>query len=249
MRYLALTVVIVSSTFLSATAMAQSSGMFGSRSLGSGISAGSRSFGTNPNMGVGTGGGFGNTGLGMGAGSGLSSQSSVGQLDSSSRFLRQNRDAGSFVGADTQEVATYVLGGQQTSMMRSTATNLPRSTARTSRTSSRSTAARRNSRSKVPELRTALRVAFDYPIVPSAQINSVVDRRVQSALGPQRLRLTATSFGPDGTLTLRGTVATEHDRDLAERLALLEPGVRKVDNQLQVASAATTPAALTSGAP
>ena len=39
-----------------------------------------------------------------------------------------------------------------------------------------------------------------------------------------------------GTATLRGVVATEHDRVLAERLALLEGGIRQVENLLEIES-------------
>ena len=38
-----------------------------------------------------------------------------------------------------------------------------------------------------------------------------------------------------GVATLRGVVATEDDRRLAERLARLEPRIRRIDNQLTVA--------------
>lgn len=40
----------------------------------------------------------------------------------------------------------------------------------------------------------------------------------------------------DGQVTLTGTVATESDKKLAERLMMLEPGVRSVKNQLMVGS-------------
>lgn len=40
-----------------------------------------------------------------------------------------------------------------------------------------------------------------------------------------------------GTAVLRGTVATDHDRDLAGRVVLLEPTVNDVVNLLAVASA------------
>jgi hypothetical protein len=39
------------------------------------------------------------------------------------------------------------------------------------------------------------------------------------------------------TAILRGKVATFHDRDLAEQLALLEPGISQIQNELQVGSA------------
>jgi osmotically-inducible protein OsmY len=39
------------------------------------------------------------------------------------------------------------------------------------------------------------------------------------------------------TLTLTGTVQTQNERKMVERLALLEPGVSRVNNQLSVVSA------------
>ena len=44
------------------------------------------------------------------------------------------------------------------------------------------------------------------------------------------------------TVILRGSVATEHDRDLAERVVRLEPGVEQVQNQLVVAPMSAKPA-------
>jgi hypothetical protein len=55
----------------------------------------------------------------------------------------------------------------------------------------------------------------------------------------------------EGTATLRGVVASEHDRALAEQLARLEPGVFQVQNELSVAptpSGETAPPALSSPA-
>ena len=44
-----------------------------------------------------------------------------------------------------------------------------------------------------------------------------------------------------GTAILRGVVATEHDRGLAERMTKLEPGVRRVENLLTLAPASESP--------
>ena len=43
------------------------------------------------------------------------------------------------------------------------------------------------------------------------------------------------------TAILRGVVATEHDRVLAERVAKLEPGVRQVENLLTLAPPSESP--------
>ena len=45
-----------------------------------------------------------------------------------------------------------------------------------------------------------------------------------------------------GTAILRGAVASAHDRAIAERLALLEGGIWKVQNELTVAGVQTPPA-------
>ncbi len=41
--------------------------------------------------------------------------------------------------------------------------------------------------------------------------------------------------GSNGAMVLRGTVASESDRRMAELLMRLEPGVRSIDNQIVVA--------------
>jgi len=43
------------------------------------------------------------------------------------------------------------------------------------------------------------------------------------------------------TAVLRGVVATEHDRRIAEQVARLEPGIRRVENLLTVAPPAASP--------
>jgi osmotically-inducible protein OsmY len=47
------------------------------------------------------------------------------------------------------------------------------------------------------------------------------------------------------TAVLRGTVASDHDRDLAAQMAMLEPGVSQVRNELQVAGSAPRAASQT----
>jgi len=51
------------------------------------------------------------------------------------------------------------------------------------------------------------------------------------------------------TAVLRGTVATEHQRELASELAMLEPRVSQVRNELQVESAWTPPQGSAASAP
>ena len=60
--------------------------------------------------------------------------------------------------------------------------------------------------------------------------------QVQQSLGqPVSVSMAADSTSEFGrTAILRGTVATDEDRRLAEQLVLLEPGVAKVQNEITV---------------
>lgn len=97
-------------------------------------------------------------------------------------------------------------------------------------------------------LRTKLTIApdFTYPrVTPTAlraklngqfqrvrQLSATESARVSKrALGGSRI----TSVSNDRTVTLRGTVASERDRLVAEKLAKMEPGVDSVVNELTVA--------------
>jgi osmotically-inducible protein OsmY len=60
-----------------------------------------------------------------------------------------------------------------------------------------------------------------------------------TALSPGR-DINAALDGP--VLVLRGTVADEHDRRIAEGIARLSPGVREVRNELKVRETLPVPA-------
>lgn len=64
--------------------------------------------------------------------------------------------------------------------------------------------------------------------------------RISQALGAGvRTPISATVQGD--TVTLQGTVTTANDRHLAERLAAMEPGVRRIDNRINVETAPAGP--------
>ena len=75
----------------------------------------------------------------------------------------------------------------------------------------------------------------------TAQLGSALATRIEISSRIQTRSPVDVSIG-SGTAILRGVVATEHDRVLAEWLARLEPGIRRVDNQLTVAPPAAGPA-------
>ncbi len=58
---------------------------------------------------------------------------------------------------------------------------------------------------------------------------SIVAARVQKSLGDRvRSRISVSII--DGTATVRGQVATQHDRRLVSHLVMFEPGIRQVNN-------------------
>lgn len=87
--------------------------------------------------------------------------------------------------------------------------------------------------SRSERLRPRHRVAFAY--TPSN--NAVLSVTLQTRLGalPSPIDGVEVQLDDQGTATLRGTAATSHAASLAAALARLEPGVRRVDNQLVVA--------------
>ncbi len=81
-------------------------------------------------------------------------------------------------------------------------------------------------------LRTGIRVGFDYPISASS-ISTAASKNLANI--PQLQLKSPVEVQMSGRKAiLRGVVATESDRDLAERLALLEPGISEVQNELIV---------------
>ena len=87
------------------------------------------------------------------------------------------------------------------------------------------------------DVQPTLSLGFDYagPVVPNLT-TKLVSRLKTSAVATATLPVQVQVL--DGTATLTGTVASDHERALAEQLLALEPGVRRVDNQLSVAPAA-----------
>ena len=211
------------------------SGMFGSRSLGSSLSSGTRNFGG--------GGGFG--GLG-GSGSSRGLPGSMGGAGQMAAPMRVERQAGDFVGADSRDLpnlfsamsgAGNLNRGFQSGLLsggrnRTTGANRPNNSGMGRAGSGRTTG----------EIRTSMRVGFDYTRpAPDAIASRLIALLEKSTRIQTRSPLDVAV--QDGTAILRGTVATEHDRVLIEQLARLEPGIWRVQNELLVAESAAPPAA------
>lgn len=86
----------------------------------------------------------------------------------------------------------------------------------------------------VKRARPQQRISFEYPKA------NLVRTQVELSQRFERLKTVSgadTSISDEGVAVLTGTVVNDEARKLAEALARLEPGVRSVDNQLQVSPA------------
>lgn len=107
-------------------------------------------------------------------------------------------------------------------------------------------ASRSNTQAK-SQFRVPLRLGFQPPVVSAGRVGPELSKRLSKLSGSPQLGPVNVSLVGQ-TAVLRGTVATEAERQLAEGVARLEPGVMAVRNELVVASEApdleTLPAAV-----
>ena len=81
-------------------------------------------------------------------------------------------------------------------------------------------------------IRPSFKVAFDQPLKPAADIRSTLQPRFDSLSQTPSLRGVAYELDAEGVVVLRGTVETPAQKRLAENVVKLEPGVKKVRNEL-----------------
>lgn len=219
------------------TAAGGSSGMFGSRTLGSSLSGGSRGFAS------------GNTGVNGGqgvAGKTQQGDANTGQVNlAGDRFARGNRQPGQFVGSDTSDLPSFLTnlatGGGGNNNNLNSGRNGGRNGGNQNQANANQNNASRGGRTQAVPYRQTRSVAFDVRPANREQLSATLVGRFQRSprfqtMGPVQVEI------QDRTAILRGVVATAHDRDLAERLALLEAGISRVQNELTVAQAAVPPA-------
>ena len=191
----------------------------------------------------------GGGGLGAGGGNpatgGMPTLSSVGTIDSSDRFVRGARQPGEFVGSDAGETAGFV-GEVTASTGRTSSSGRASQTYRRTQTTGRANTGR--SRGSSATIRTSIRLGFTHAQRPPAQLRSVLATRL-SGISRLQMRSPVEVLIEGRTATLRGEVATEHGRVLAEQLARLEPGIWNVRNELVVAASSTSPPAETPTGP
>ncbi len=206
----------------------------------------SRTSASNPSMfgsgstagrGGGRSGGQGGAGAAMGQ-NGQMALGSGGQTTGSERYMRGNRQSGNFVGSDASEVSQFfatLTGGRGGT---DGLGNFGPQSNRGRGNEFNNQADSNNTSSIVPHrLVVAFRYAAPRIQLPTANASGGITLRGLNRLqsrGPLSVEL------QDRTATLRGVVATDHDRALAEQLTLLEPGISQVRNELTVAEALPT---------
>ncbi len=175
----------------------------------------------------------------------FSGQSSSGSRSYLTRGQSANtRQPGQFVGADTRDIQNFrsmmsnpQQAQQSVQQWRSGLTNLGSSRAgQPTQPFGRGSAAfgRGFGRAGVGEISAAVRLGFKVQPLDVDQAVAATLRQVQNAGKIQTLGALDVSV-KKGVAVLRGTVATPHDRLLAEQLVRLEPGVRQVRNELKIA--------------
>jgi hypothetical protein len=165
---------------------------------------------------------------------------SVGTIvDESARYLRGNRDVTDFVGADRSDVSRFV-GMHQTGtgeMLQSAVDDaLQVDTAALDVNSVVEPVIPPRLRLNAPRLE----LGFVARLQPSQHTQITAVRRLQSSLPTLDPDLFEVSV-VDGVATLRGTVASERDRKMAELLLSFEPGIGQIQNDLTVATQNPTP--------
>jgi hypothetical protein len=189
-----------------ARGQSSSSGMFGSRTMGQGIS--STGFGLD---------------LGSGSGSGTNT---VGQITGSERFLQQNRQPGQFVGGNAQNAMAVM------SQFSATSNSIVNPTQGLQQLQFGANDREPAAPTTMP-FRASLSVDFAHPGISSTAMLGNLSKRLGNTLALKIQKPIQVSV-QGSTAVLQGEVETEHDRFLAEQVARLEPGVWAVRNELSV---------------
>jgi osmotically-inducible protein OsmY len=216
------------------------SGSFGNRSMGSSFTPSASNFsgsaaarGGAGGMGMGGQGGLGALGVG-GTGGSLAGattrgDASAGQVTGSERFLRNNRRAGQFVGGDTADTQNFFSQLQGMAAQQGP------------RQQNQQNVSSLNVRAPQTKARVQITPGFSYAFPTGTRVGADLQQRLEKSKRIERRGpITVTIEGRVAVLS--GSVATEHDRDLAERVALLEAGVSAVQNDLVVGPPVPPPA-------
>jgi hypothetical protein len=179
---------------------------------------------------------FGSRAGGM-LGQGVKDSASVGTVNFNERFIRGNRRPDSFVGGDSRDRRGFVGSqrGGQTGRPRPAISGILGSTAPDA---NRTAVPAGGSRSGPYEPRLA--VGFNVIRPPEEAVAQGLARLLRAS--PEFHSTSRIEVSVEGAIaTLRGEVASERDRTLAEKLVLFEPGIDSVRNELKVRNPSAGP--------
>ncbi|MBW3540027.1 MAG: BON domain-containing protein [Planctomycetes bacterium] len=214
------------SSFSSTTGSGRtSSGVAGSTTGGFG---GASAFG-----GTGGAGGLGTTGTGFGSTTGTAGGLGQNTFGQASGF-GQTMQPGAFIGRSNTSGTFVGMQGAQQGFSPTTLPNfggLPGGTTTQFGGNTGTTGTQR-------VIRPRQRIAFEVPRPSGSEIAGSLGTafRTISSVRPE-LAGTTVTLDSEGVATLTGTVASERARRLAAAITRLEPGVRRVNNELTVAAA------------
>jgi len=86
----------------------------------------------------------------------------------------------------------------------------------------------------IAPIRVQLRPAFNVPRPAVAVVAANVRGRVAQAFAGGAIPAPEVSVESDGVVVLRGTVASDYDRMVAEKVAAMQSGVAEVRNELTI---------------
>lgn len=158
------------------------------------------------------------------------------------RFVRGNRAPDAFVGADARDAAHFVGTEGDTGIATPLAGPLVSALSRAqgALTMAGQQGALSAAAPRATMYAPRLRVDFAHPQPAPQQMEASLTERLESCTELYRLSPIAVSL-EGRTAILRGTVASERDRLLAQQLILFEPGISQVKNELQVRSPPASP--------
>jgi len=220
--------------------------MFGASSVGN--PAGASASGTGTGMTTGMGSTNGNASMPNNTGGGTSALGNSLGLGANMQNFTPGGQTG-FVGASANS-ATNLLSRQGTQgavqagrVNFGTLTNLMTQSRQNQFNQQQAQKAARTAAQPQGQFRVPLRLGFQPQAIAPARFNTTVSQRMTKIPGLARVGSINASL-EGRTAVLRGTVATEADRQLAEGLARLEPEVMAVRNELVVGLPSSTGEAL-----
>ena len=221
-------------------------GAFGNRTIGGGTNSGTSGFSSGMSSSTGSSGmnssGIGGNSMGSGSvgGSQLGGSPTQGFQLGSSLSSAQQRSTAGFIGADNSDAANArSMQAQQNQM--SSLQNVFSQFSRQNQQRNQNQNQNRNQQNDKKQLRISIKA--DIPLVTSAtaptSLGRVFEARLKKLPGLEKGNSIQVSM-QGRTAVLTGSVASDRDRKLAQGLALLEPGISAVQNELVVADAAST---------